>query len=776
MLNRKVWRDIQSRKGMFFGVTFIIFLGITLFTSFYISYLDLSDTYNHFYEETKFEDAGIEFNYAPEELLKEVKRIDGVKEVYGRLSLKSTMEIRDQQVTLILISVPDGEQPKVNQLYVEGQYIPKNALKSTIVLKEFADYHNINPGQTISPKIEGEKLQLKVTGLAYSPEYIWIVEEGSFFVSPRTLGVAYVPYEALESFGHQGEINEVHFTIYDESRREEILNRAKQIFEPYGIKNSYTREEQPSNQALQLDLEGFRELAIMVPGFILFISIFAVYVLLVRLINEQTHNIGVLRALGFSKRTILLHYLKHSLSIGVIGSVAGITVGYILSILMTMQYTDVINVPYYVAKPHIEILLLGLAIGTLAPAISGLFIAKRAAELEIVQSLRGSFETQTKGLEIDKLFSFIKLSTLTKLSLRNTFRNKKRAAYSAFSVVAAIMLILNSVVFLDAFEETLDLQFNKVMNYDFEVRYSSYVDNSALKEVRSIQGIEESHPIIMTWMLIERGDDSKSVNLIGMGNQELYNIYDLNGNRYMPPPDGILLPRSTAQNLSLLEGQQFTFVTEKGKKESEVYRTFQHSLTPNAYASLDHLQEVLDVDGYNTIIVKAKPGEKDRVHEELEDLPGVLEVNSKAVVIEYINDLMEFSYIFIFFSLAFGASLGFAAIFNATSINIMERRKELATLRMLGYTTRQMGSSLFIENMLIGVTGTIVGVPLSYAAAYLFLLAFSTELFQIPFVIYARTYIITIVMVFVILSLSILPGLRFISKMDIEKVTKEFVS
>ncbi|MFP3946995.1 MAG: ABC transporter permease [Archaeoglobaceae archaeon] len=776
MLNRKVWRDIKSRKGMFLGVTFIIFLGIALFTSFYISYLNLSDTYNDFYQRTDFEDAGIKFNPAPASLLKDLKKLDGIKEVEGRLSIKSTLEIRGQQATLILISVPDGEQPKVNQLYVEGDYIPKNAYSSAILLKQFADYHNIHAGETISPRIDGEKLQLKITGLAYSPEYIWIIEEGSFFVSPRTLGIAFVPYETLENFGHQGEINEVHFTVYDESRREEILNRARQIFEPYGIKNFYTREEQPSNQALQLDLEGFRELAILIPGFILFISIFAVYVLLVRLINEQTHNIGVLRALGFRKNTILFHYLKHSLFIGVIGSVAGVMVGYILSIVMTMQYTEVINVPYYVARPHIEILLLGLVIGTLAPAISGIFIAKRAADLEIVQSLRGSFETQTKGLEVDKLFSFIKLSTLTRLSLRNTFRNRKRAAYSAFSVVAAIMLIMNSVVFLDAIEETLDLQFNKVMNYDFEVRYSSYVDNTALKEVKSIQGVEEAQPLIMTWMLIERGDDSKSINLIGMGNQNLYNIYDLNGNRIMPPPDGILLPQSTAQNLSLLEGQQFTFVTEKGKKKSEVHRTFSHSLTPNAYASLDHLQEVLSADGYNTIIVKAKPGEHDRVQEQLEDLPGVLEVNSKAVVIEYINDMMEFSYVFIFFSLAFGASLGFAAIFNATSINIMERRKELATLRMLGYTTRQMGSSLFIENMLIGVTGTIVGVPLSYAAAYLFMLAFSSELFQIPFVIYFRTYVLTIIMVFVILSLSILPGLRFISKMNIEKVTKEFVS
>jgi len=761
---------------MFIGVMFIIFLGVSLFTSFYISYLNLSGTYETFYEETNFEDLAINFNPAPSDLLKEVRKIDGVKEATGTLSIKSSMEVEDEFITLILISVPDGEQAKVNKLYVEGEYIPKNSLSSALLLKEFAKYHGIHTGETITPRINGVKVPLKITGLAYSPEYIWVVEEGNFFVTPQTLGIAFVPYKKLEQFGYEGKINQVKITVYDESRREEVLEKAKKIFEPYGIKSLYTREEQPSFQALKMDLEQFRSLAVMIPGFILFISVFAIYILLIRLINEQTPNIGVMRALGFSKKTILFHYIKHSFFIGIVASIAGVIFGYIWSVLLTIQYTSFINVPYYVAKPHFEVLLTGLIIGIIAPTFSGLFIAKRAADLEIVNALKGSTETMTKGTQVDKIIPFIKISTLTKLSLRNTFRNKKRAVYSAFSVIAAIMLIMNSMVFLDAFEEVIDLQFSKVMDYEFEVRYTSYVDNSALKEVKSIQGVREAHPMISTWMLIEKGDKIKAVNLIGLKYQKLYNIYDVDGNPIMPPPEGILLPESTAENMSIVKGQRIRFTTETGIKESEVYGTFKHSLSPYAYSSLNYLQNLMGIEGFNTIIVKVHPGEEDRVQNELEKLDGVLQVTSKAVMVEYIDQLMEFSNVFVIFSLLFGSSLGFAAIFNTTTINIMERKRELATLRMLGYTTKQLGYSLFTENMLVGVMGTIIGVPLSYIVAYGFMLAFSSDLFQIPFIIYTRTYIITIILVFVILTLSILPGLRYISKMNIEKVTKEVIS
>ena len=138
--------------------------------------------------------------------------------------------------------------------------------------------------------------------------------------------------------------------------------------------------------------------------------------------------------------------------------------------------------------------------------------------------------------------------------------------------------------------------------------------------------------------------------------------------------------------------------------------------------------------------------------------------------------LMSFFYVFIFFSLLFGASLGFASIFNTTTVNLLERSREIATLRMIGYTAKEVSITLFIENMIIGLMGVVAGLPLAYGLAKLYFLSFESELYHLPLVIYPRTYVITVVLVFVVLAVSLIPGIRYIKRMEIDKITKEFIS
>lgn len=143
---------------------------------------------------------------------------------------------------------------------------------------------------------------------------------------------------------------------------------------------------------------------------------------------------------------------------------------------------------------------------------------------------------------------------------------------------------------------------------------------------------------------------------------------------------------------------------------------------------------------------------------------------------EYIDEIMTFFNVFIYFTLLFGASLDFASIFNTTTVNVLERRREIATLSMLGYTTGEIAYSLLVETVIIGIIGVAAGIPLGYLTAKLFFQSFQSEMYHMPFVIYGRTYAFTALATFAILLLSLLPGIRYVAKMEIEKVTKEMVS
>ncbi|RLI77204.1 hypothetical protein DRP05_10785, partial [Archaeoglobales archaeon] len=411
-LNLKVIRDIKAKKGMFLAVTFLVFLGVAIFSSFYMSYLNLKNTYNYFYEQTNFEDISIDISKAPKDVIKKIKKIDGVKDVEGRISIKGSTELQNQHIVLRLISVGEiDKETKIDKLIIVGEYLES---KSVLLLKKFANYHNIGIGDYVHVKIGGKKIRLRVSGLAYSPEYIWVVEGGELLTSPRTFGVAFVPHSVLEEFGYKNTINQVKITVYDNQRKDEILKKALSLLKNYGITNYYTSENQPSNKALQMDLDGFKQLAILFPSFFLLISIFGVYILLTRLIKEQINSIAVLRALGISRQTVLKHYLKHSLFIGVAGSMAGVIVGYLMAVMLTVQYTSALNVPYYVAKPHYDIIFFGFVAGVVTPLLSGFVAANNASKVEITQALRGHVEIFKTNID-----RFFEMPLLLKLSIRN---------------------------------------------------------------------------------------------------------------------------------------------------------------------------------------------------------------------------------------------------------------------------------------------------------------------------------------------------------------------
>jgi putative ABC transport system permease protein len=770
-LNLKVFRDLKSQKWQFIAVIFLVFLGVALYTSFYMSYLNLSKTYDTFYEKTNFEDLAVTFNPAPEELLSEVRKIDGVEEVYGRLSAYGTFEREGNKVTLKLLSIP--EELKVNKLViVDGRY-PEPGERAVVLLKKFADYHDIKVGEVISMDINEKRVSLKVSGLAFSPEFIWIVESGSWITTPKTFGIAYIPQQTLEEIlGTAGIISEAHITIYDEDRVEEILNRAKDIFADYGIVEIYKREDQPSNKLVKMDLDGFKELSFMFPSFFLFISALMVYVLLSRVVREQTGSIAILRALGYSRKDVLLHYLSHSIVIGVIGSVIGAIGGYAFSVLMTAEYTKLLNVPYYIAVVHPDIIAQGLAIGTITPLLAGISTAYAASRIEPAIAMRG-VEVEVKKVRVDEILFFLKrVSMLTRLALRNLFRSPRRTIYSLFGVVASVVLILTSMVFLDANDFAISMQFDKITTFDMKITTSN---PEIYRAVKNMPEVLEAAPIIETWVVIERDGVTKSSILYAIGhNQNMLNIYDISGRQRHPPPKGIVLPEILTSKLKVAQGEKVEILTEFGRQKVIIAEIYNQPLTPTCYADILYFSKKTGVD-FNAIIVKFKPGMENQGKNRILDIKGI-RVDSIDDLKEYIDELMTFFYVFISFTLLFGASLGFASIFNTTTVNILERRREIATLRMLGYTTKEIAYSLLVETVIIGIIGIVIGVPLGYMSAKLFFESFQSELYYMPFIIYGRTYAFTILTTFAILLLSLLPGIRYVSRMEIEKVTKEIVS
>lgn len=189
--------------------------------------------------------------------------------------------------------------------------------------------------------------------------------------------------------------------------------------------------------------------------------------------------------------------------------------------------------------------------------------------------------------------------------------------------------------------------------------------------------------------------------------------------------------------------------------------------------NLNELGAILGEGRFATgTFIKVEQGTDDAVTKELFKIPGVETVEGRLNAFKSFMQFMDLMYVFVGLMITFGTIMGFAIIFNTTIINIMERRRELASLKVLGYTHREIENTILRENMLLGFIALVPGVMLGRWMSELFVRQFSNELFALEVVIYPRTYIITFLSVFVFIILAQLANKKNISGLDMVEVLK----
>ncbi|MBE8539786.1 FtsX-like permease family protein [Geoglobus acetivorans] len=771
ILHLKVLRDIKAQKYQFLAIIFLIVAGVGLFSAFYMAYLNLSTTYHHFYNEMDFEDLSATFLPVSQEKLEKVKRIDGIKDFVVRTTLYGIYERENREITLRFVTMPD--EMAVNRLYlVEGRF-PDKGENAILLLKNFADFHGIKPGEVIEATVEGKKVKFTVSGIVYSPEFLWIFESGSWITTPENFGVVFVNHKTLEkALGRELPPTEIHITVVDKSRVEEVINRVSDVIGRDNLITIYKREDQPSYRALKMDLDGFREMAIMFPALFYLISAMMIYILMSRLVREQRRVIAVLRATGYTKTEILIHYSLHSVISGIVGTAGGIVLGFVLSSVITDVYVSYLNIPYSIVGVYPDVILFSFVMGVGVPAFAGILTALSAAKVKPASALRG-IEVKSEGIRAEKLFAvFSRASLLTKFAVRNMFRNPRRTVYSIFAVMSSVVLLLVSLSFVDATNYVLDTQFNEITTYNVKVKTGSEEIYSRIKKMGEV---EEAIKFIEVGVVIEKDGKRKATVLYALpADQNLINIFDMEGRRRLPPSDGVVLPEIIAKELEISPGEEIYLTSsEFGKIKVKVSEIYDQPMIPAMYSDIDYFSRISG-QKFNTVAVKFRDGMVNEGKTRISEIEGV-RIDSVDELKDYIDQVMGLMYAFTGFALIFGGSIGFSAIFNTVTISVMERRVEIATLKMLGFTDGEIFKTLVLEVILMGFAGIVLGIPAGYYVAGKFFESFESELYLIPMRISLGSYAISMVFVLMVILLSMVPAFRYIRKMDIQKIASEFV-
>jgi len=336
----------------------IVTLGMLSYVAAAGAFRDLDTSYQHTYDQTNFADVTFAVAGAPETALEEVARVGGVAAVTGRLVVDGGYQLPDgEPIRSRLIGVPSEQHPSVNDVLVmDGRYF--NSGEEGVVLLEahFADYYDIEPGNRVTPILNGEVTSLEVVGTVASPEYLIVsASRQNILPSARSFAVLFLPISALQSsLGMEGMVNNV-AVLFDEGvGQETAIADIESILSPYQLESTLLQADQPSNAALRLDLDGFREVALLMPIIFLLVAAASIYIMLGRTVTAQQQQIGVMKALGYGNRTVMVHYLVYALTIGLTGIVIGLVLGMLMSRQMTLLYAQELGIPLVQSAPSLN--------------------------------------------------------------------------------------------------------------------------------------------------------------------------------------------------------------------------------------------------------------------------------------------------------------------------------------------------------------------------------------------------------------------------------------
>ncbi|MBI4216193.1 MAG: FtsX-like permease family protein [Chloroflexi bacterium] len=810
-LRLQLLRDLAVHKWQFGAATLVVALGVALFGGAYSSYQNLKASYAYSYQRLAMADYWLLVDEAPERAVSEIGALPGVAAAEGRIVREVPLHIPGSAGVLArVISVPQ-ERPAsaIDLVLVEGSFFSGPQAREVLLERKFANFQGFRPGDTIHFKKGNERIPFKVVGVVISPEYIWVTKSAAeMFPSPRAFGVVFLPQERAEAFfGSQGRYNEILVRLEPGADREVLLAQMGQVLRSYHIARLSQRDtaevgesrrdairgyrvgeavalkDQPSNKMLEMDLESFHQLSLMFPVMFLAAAAMAIYTVLSRLIQGQRPQIGLMVAMGYSRGQILGHYLGFALVVGLLGVAVGTGGGILLGIYIGDMYSGFVNIPLRDFQVRGDILAVGAGAGLGVSLLAGLVPAWAAAGLRPAVAMRPSAPALGRRPPVEALFPFLaRLSYTWKIPLRNIFRNPRRSFYTAAGVAVGLALILSSASFFDAFHSAIDLEFNGIRQYDAQLSFAQLDSALVSRKVASYPGVSSSQPLLQLPYRVLSEGKSKTTLILGLPEMgSPYRLFTPEGKAIAPSPEGILLTRVLQEELGVKVGDTVSLQPVAGvvgATRMPVVGIVEQPVGGMAFLPLRSVQDLMRQPGVATgLMLELEGHEGDAgLRQRLYDLPQTAAINFMTEQRRFLDDLLALMWGFIGVMLAFGAALAAAIVFNTIMVNTTERRREIATLRTIGLSQGRIFLMATIENLLLGLAGIALGLPLGYVMAVNFMKAYQGDLMSISVVLLPRTFILAAAGILLVLLLSQIPALRLIQRLDLAAEVKDWNS
>lgn len=788
-------RELARSKWQYLAVGVVIVLGIAVFSATRSLYINLERSYAESYARLKFEEFGIRFSSAPQRAADRLLTVPGVVAVEGRLTEEAIVKIvgRDEKLLLgRLISAPAERRPTVNDLLVvDGRYLNKSRQREALLEYSFARHHGLKPGDQLEISRGSGKGVVKVVGIVQSPEFLYVVRsKQELFPATETYGVMFLSHDTLGALvGKAGTINEIRARVDDASKLESAMLECRRLLSAYGPEDPVRRQDQPSEAFLRQDLEGFQLYSVIFPAFFLTIAALTIHTLLNRMVQLQRPMIGLLRALGFTRRQVALHYVWLAMTFGLSAVACGAVLGLYFARIMTFAYMSELTVPHKVVEPHWPTLGLGGLIGLAFCLAAAWSPAWAAAKTSPVEALRGAAQGGGRVIRLDRLFPGLKL--MWRIPLRNLSRQPRRTFSTLLGVVASVTLLLLARGMSDTVSSVLTNTLASGFKEDLRVEFLSPGASSNVAKVRSWPGVVWAEGELSLAAEFRKGDSKYEALLVGVPSVPLLREFvGLDGSVSQAFKNGAIFGPTLRRRLQLEIGDTVSVSLPREETDQRarvrLIRVAGFTKEPigtmvympmGQLRDLFHTEANLPLGAVSSIRVKTQPNYRDQVRERLEDLPGAAAVTSAADLRKTLVELMKTFQGFVWVIQLFGIALAFSIVFNTVSVSVLERAQEIASMRTIGMSRVKVAGMVTMETLVVSLVGVAIGLPVGrWFIDALFVAAQTPEqmdLFVMRATVFPATYAWAAILGLAAPLASQIPAIRYVNHLDLSRAIKE---
>jgi putative ABC transport system permease protein len=781
-LDRKLLRDLRGMRGQMLAIGLVIVAGVATYVSGRSVMDALQRTLADYYRDYRFADGFAAVRRAPESVRARLRDVPGVAELETRVTAPVNLEVAgfDEPVAGLLVSVPEDAQPTLNRLFVREGRLVRVGREDEVLLNEvFATAHELRPGDHVTAIVNGRRKVLTVVGIALSPEHLLQVQPGSLFPDAERFGVLWMGRQALAAaYDMEGAFNDVGFTVAPGARIEDVIERIDLILAPYGGRGAIARKDQPSNFAISEEFRQLRGTSTMLPIIFLGVAAFLLNIVVTRLISLQREQIGVLKAFGYRNLAVGVHYAKLVLVVALIGAAIGTVVGLWLGSLLGKLYLAYYHFPALDYRARASIVLAAVLLTTGASLVGVIQAVRRAVRLSPAIAMRAAPPPSYRATLVERLGLQRFFDQPTRMIMRHLERQPARALLTMVGIASSCAILIMGLFAGDSFNFIMRVQYGLAERENLAVTFVEPTSTAAVYELASLAGVRHAEPFRAVAVRLKHEHRRYDTAIQGIPSAAtLRRIIDTELQPVGIPSAGIVLTERLAGILGAQPGDVITVEVREGSRRTRnatVAGFTRQFIGVAAYMEMTELNRLAGTGQAISGAYLMTDAHFDHVlTRALQDRPRVSSIVSQERTMQAAMESYERSMLtFTFILSLFAGVIAFGVVYNSARISLSERDRELASLRVLGFTRGEISYILLGELAVLTLAAIPLGFLFGAGLSAWVVQALQTDLYQFPLVLSRDTFGLAAVIVIIAALISALIVRRKLNRLDLVGVLK----